>query len=129
MRILVVDDDDDGQTSLAIILKAEHHQVAVARDGQEALNLLQQEAFDAVISDLLMPRIDGFELCRQMKLDPVLKMIPIIFYTATYVERWDEQLAMDLGASGFLIKPTDPEQLFQTLAEATSGQTPQTDCR
>ena len=125
MRILVVDDDEDGRTSLAIILNAQHHEVAVAQDGQEALNFLRQETFDVVISDLLMPRIDGFELCRQMKLDPALKKIPVIFYTATYVERWDEQLAMDLGASGFLIKPTDPEQLFQTIGEATSRETPQ----
>ena len=125
MKALVADDDEDTRTSLDIMLCAKGYEVASARDGQEALEILRRDTVDVVISDLLMPNIDGFELCRQMKLDSNLKMIPIIFLTATYLHKKDEELAKNIGASNYLYKPIEAKALFKVLSDSLATRTPQ----
>ncbi|WP_300672689.1 response regulator [Desulfoluna sp.] len=115
MRILFVDDDEDARLSMALLLQELGHEVSTASNGLEALERSQQVLPAVVISDILMPKMDGFELCRQMKCNPDLKRIPFIFYTASYVETRDEQFGMELGAASFLMKPAGPEELAAAI--------------
>ena len=91
-------------------------------------NSLLAGSFDLIISDILMPEMDGFQLCRTIKLDDRWKRIPFIFYTATYTSKEDEELALSLGASRFIIKPVEPEEFLavieQVVREGESKQLP-----
>lgn len=68
-----------------------------------------------IISDILMPVMDGFRLCLEIKQDNQLRKIPFVFYTATYVDPKDEKLAMSLGASRYIIKPVDTAEFLKTI--------------
>ncbi|MET0012792.1 MAG: PAS domain S-box protein [Sedimenticola sp.] len=120
MKILVVDDQEDARVYLETELQSEGHEVFTAVDGVEALNLARKVLPQLVISDGLMPRMDGFELCRQMKRDEELRAIPFIFYTGTYVDRRDEYLALEIGAARFLIKPLEPKALLDAIEKVMS---------
>jgi len=119
MKILSVDDKVENLYLLESILNGSGsgYQVVSAHNGIEALQKLDQEKFDMIISDILMPQMDGFELCHQVKQRPDLCHIPFIFYTATYTEKKDEELGLRLGASRFIIKPLEPEKFLAMLRE------------
>ncbi|QKK03023.1 MAG: EAL domain-containing protein [Pseudomonadota bacterium] len=129
-RVLIVDDRNENRYLLCSLLKAHDFEVQEANHGAEALELARQNAFDLVISDLLMPVMDGFTLLREWKADPRLSGIPFIVYTATYTDPDDERLVHDLGGDAFLVKPTEPdafiahvdEVLKQTAASPSAGQ-------
>ncbi len=106
MKILIVDDMEDGLYMLETILKGNGYEVLTALNGLEALSKLKKESVDIIISDIMMPRMDGFQFCRECKKDDDLKKIPFIFYTATYTGQKDEEFALSLGAVKF-IKKTD----------------------
>ncbi len=116
MRILSVDDNPENLYLLEAMLRGGGHEVVSAQNGIEALRQLEQKPFDLIISDILMPQMDGFELCYQVKRSESWRHIPFIFYTATYTEKKDEELALSLGAQRFLIKPVEPEN-FQALIQ------------
>ncbi|NMB79399.1 MAG: hybrid sensor histidine kinase/response regulator [Methanomicrobiales archaeon] len=120
-RILIADDNPQNLYLLESILKAHRFDVIPATNGAEALEAAKTVPPDLVVTDILMPVMDGFELCRRWKADEQLKHIPFIFYTATYTDPRDERFAMDLGADRFVIKPQKPEILsriiFDVLAE------------
>ncbi len=108
-------DVDDAAVNLYILemlLKGNNYEVVTAGDGVEALERLHEGAVDLIISDILMPRMDGFQLCRECKSDPQLRKIPFVFYTATYTEARDQAFAMSLGADRFVIKPIGSAELF-----------------
>lgn len=113
--ILIVDDNFQNLYMLETIIKSSGYEVISAKNGAEALDLGRETPPDLVISDILMPVMDGFELCRRWKADDKLKHIPFIIYTGTYTEPKDEQLALRLGAERFIIKPQDPEVLVQII--------------
>ena len=119
-HVLIVDDDDRNLYYLRVILQRCGHQVEEAKNGQEALTCAEQNAPDLIISDLLMPQMDGFELLRKWKSREPLQSIPFIVYTATYTSPEDERLAFDLGADAFLIKPAEPELLKVRINEVLS---------
>src|SRR5687768_9713582 len=98
MKVLVVDDIASNLKLLRVTLEAEGITVGEATDGIAALAILRGEKFDAVISDILMPRMDGYRLCREIRLDPKLHQLPFIAYTSTYLSSGDEQLALRSGA-------------------------------
>jgi PAS domain S-box-containing protein len=120
MRILVVDDDDASRYLLASLLRAHAHEPVEARDGREALVAARSQPVDLVITDILMPVMDGYTLARAWKADADLSSIPLIFYTASYTEPADRKFAESLGADGFYVKPQDPDAIMAMVDEATS---------
>jgi len=97
------------------MLKGSGYEVVSAANGMEALERLRAEGFDMIVSDILMPVMDGFKLCQECKGDEELKDIPFVFYTATYKDEMDERLALKLGADKFLIKPIEPEEFIKII--------------
>ncbi len=117
MKILVVDDNENARVFLERALKSKGYDVDCAANGYEALSLAAQHPPGLIISDILMPEMDGFELCRRIKTDEALCSIPFIFYTATYTNDEDRELALKLGADRFLIKPMDHDDLIGTIQD------------
>ena len=116
-RVLVIDDKPANVDYLRALLEPAGWQVDSARHGAEALVLARKTRPDLVISDLLMPVMDGYTLLRHWKADPHLRSIPFIVYTATYTEAEDEQLALELGADAFILKPTEPADFLVRIDE------------
>jgi two-component system cell cycle sensor histidine kinase/response regulator CckA len=114
-RVLVVDDKEENSYYLTALLRGRGCTVEVARHGAEALVLARRAPPELVISDLLMPVMDGYTLLRHWKADARLKAVPFIVYTATYTEPEDEQLALDLGADAFILKPAEPDVFLARL--------------
>lgn len=114
---LIVDDKDENLYYLEALLKGNGYSVDSARHGAEALVKARQSQPDIVVSDLLMPVMDGYTLLRHWKIDTALKRIPFIVYTATYTEPEDERLALSLGADAFILKPSEPEDFMAKLYE------------
>lgn len=117
-RILIVDDNRNNLYMLRALLQGHGYAVEEARHGAEALTVARQNPPDLIISDLLMPVMDGYTLPRHWKTDDRLNSIPFIVYTATYTEPRDERLARSLGADEFLVKPAEPEP-FMTCVRDT----------
>ncbi len=115
MKILVVDDTEDARIILTTALEETGYVVEEASNGAQALERIQRSPPDLIISDILMPEMDGFSLCRAVKGDQDLRTIPFIFYTATFVEPRDERLAMALGASRFIVKPMEIGRLVKAV--------------
>ena len=117
MKVLVVDDDPAGRYLVRSIVVSRGHEALEACDGEEALRVALESPPDIVITDILMPKMDGYQLCRAWKSDPVLTGIPLVFYTASYTDPADERFAQSLGADGFWRKPTDPDVLLASIEE------------
>ena len=100
-RILLVDDEQSIQTLLTYPLRKEGYEVVPAVDGQEALDRFREQAFDLVVLDLMLPRVDGFEVCRQLR---ARSGVPIIMLTAK-AEEFDTVLGLELGADDYITKP------------------------
>jgi len=115
MRILVVDDIEVHRYMLETILKSGGYEVVSTANGKEALEKLRSEGADMIISDILMPVMDGFQLCQEIRADNTLKYVPFIFYTATYTDEKDEEYALKLGADKFLLKPMEPVEFMKIV--------------
>ena len=117
MRVLIVDDREDNRYLLCKMLQGNGFEVEEAVHGAQALELARANVPDLVISDLLMPVMDGYTLLRQWKADEALQGKPFMVYTATYTEPKDEKLALDMGADDFIVKPAEPEFFMQRVNE------------
>jgi signal transduction histidine kinase len=111
MKVLIVDDRTDNQLLLREQLRPMGVDAVTADSGVRAVREMKTQVFDLVITDLLMPEMDGFQLCYLLKTDPTLKRTPVIIYTANYATKRDEDQAKSLGADDFLTRPMDDEQL------------------
>ena len=114
---LIVDDHDGNRYLLRTILSASGYTLLEASSGVEALEHARRERPAIIISDILMPQMDGFTFCRVCKRDPDLADIPFVFYTATYTSPQDEALAQQLGAARFIIKPVSDDVFVAEIAE------------
>lgn len=120
--VLVVDDIPDILKLLDATLQFKGYQVVTARDGQEALEAIQQEHPALVIADILMPKMDGFSLLHRIRLDPETRNIPVIFLSATYVAQEDKDFARAIGVTRFVEKPVDWDKFLPIISEIlTSG--------
>jgi diguanylate cyclase (GGDEF)-like protein/PAS domain S-box-containing protein len=116
-RVLIVDDREDNRYLLRALMQGHGFEVDEAEHGEQALSLARAQAPDLIISDLLMPVMDGYTLLRQWKVDDTLRRIPFMVYTATYTQAKDMQLALDMGADAFLIKPAEPDVFMSRVDE------------
>jgi PAS domain S-box-containing protein len=123
MKVLVVDDDEASRYLIATLLRGHGHYVVEAREGREALAKARSEPVDVVVTDILMPVMDGYSLAREWKADTALAPIPLIFYTASYTEPADKRFAESLGADGFYVKPQDPDLLVGLIEDALARHT------
>ncbi|PIP68665.1 MAG: two-component system response regulator [Candidatus Omnitrophica bacterium CG_4_9_14_0_2_um_filter_42_8] len=118
-RILVVDDEEDILNILRFRLEANNYEVLVASDGQEGLNKARSEKPDLMILDLMLPKLDGYKVCRMLKFDEAYKSMPIIIFTAR-AQKKDEELSMEMGADAYISKPFEPEILLSRMKELLS---------
>ncbi len=121
-KILIVDDNTQILSMLQTLLSEHGYGVVAAANGAEALEKARSEPPDMIIADILMPVMDGFQLCREWKLDGRLKNVPFVFCTATYTDPKDEEFALGLGAERFIVKPMKPEAFLGILKEVFEAQ-------
>ncbi|MFI5279246.1 MAG: two-component system response regulator, partial [Gemmatimonadales bacterium] len=118
MKVLVVDDVAYSRRALRSVFLSAGYAVLAAEDGQRALEIAREERPDLIVTDILMPRLDGFQLCRAIKTDPVLQRVPVVFYTGSYGEAADRELGLSLGAAAYLVKPLEPKELLDAVTKA-----------
>jgi len=124
VKILVVEDDENSRQLLETVLTAKGYEVASFDNGLKALSHIQTQDVDLIISDILMPEMDGYGLCRAIKQNQNLQHIPLIFYTATYTSEQDRKFALSLGATKFLIKPMLMPELMDIIDEVLHSNEP-----
>jgi len=115
--ILVVEDVPHILELLAVTLRFKGYPVVTAANGEEALKMIARERPAIVITDILMPRMDGFALMHRLRSDPKTSRIPVVFLSATYITPEDRDFALQLGAVRFLEKPVDTPEFLLTVAE------------
>jgi len=124
VRVLVVDDLAYNRRSLKGVFQSAGYQVVTAEDGEAALRLIRTDRPDVVVTDILMPNLDGFQLCRAVKTDPNLASIVVIFYTGSYTDAKDREFGMSLGAAAYLVKPLEPRELLSEVSRAVGQPEP-----
>jgi two-component system alkaline phosphatase synthesis response regulator PhoP len=115
-RILIVDDEEDILIVLKFRLEANNYEVLTASDGQEGLNKARTEKPDLIILDLMLPKLDGYKVCRMLKFDENYKAIPIVMFTAR-AQKKDEELGKEMGADAYVTKPFEPEILLEKIQQ------------
>ena len=111
-HVLVVDDDPDKRHLLEVALAMEGYDVRTSTNGQEALSAIESYQPDLIITDVMMPEVNGYELARRVRENPSTRFIPIILQSATRIEAEDVRLGAAVGALGFITDPTDLELLL-----------------
>jgi CheY-like chemotaxis protein len=120
--ILIVEDMPHIRGLLEVTLRFEGYPVVSASDGAEALELIKQQRPALIITDILMPKVDGYALVYQLRRNPETATIPVIFLSATYVTKEDKDFALSLGAMHFMEKPVDSADLFLTIGEILTNE-------
>jgi len=119
-NILVIDDEKDIRQLVAVILESAGYAVSQASNGQHGLSLLQEAKYDLIITDVMMPGVDGWEVCRQVKAMPHSRQSAVIFLTVRN-QPLDRIMGMEVTqADGYLTKPFDQQELLEIVAETLS---------
>jgi len=113
-KILVVEDMIDNRELLSDILQLHHYEVVEANDGRVALEIARLERPDLILMDVSLPHLDGFAVTRQMKADPYLANVPIIFVTAHAMGK-EQKMASEAGGDGYITKPIDIYSLLEQV--------------
>jgi DNA-binding response OmpR family regulator len=122
--ILIVEDVPDILRLLEETLKFKGYHAVTARNGHEALEIIQKERPALVITDIMMPKLDGFGLVHRLRINPETRDLPVIFLTATYVALEDKAFALNIGATRFIEKPVNFERFLDTIKELMSAGAP-----
>jgi CheY-like chemotaxis protein len=122
--ILVVEDIPNVLELLEVTLRFKGYPVVTASNGQEALEVIKKELPALVITDILMPKMDGYALAQKLRITPRTKHIPIIFLSATYVTPEDKAFALSMGAVKFMEKPVDTEEFIISVGEVLTQGAP-----
>jgi len=120
-KILIVDDELDLTETIRFSLELEGCNVLVASNGEEGLNLARQEKPDLILLDLMLPKLDGYKVCRLLKFDERYKHIPILMLTAKTQEK-DKILGKETGANEYITKPFDMDELMVKIKSYLSKQ-------
>lgn len=115
-KILITEDSPTVLEILKSVLEEEGYEVIAATDGQQALNLAKTDKPDLIVLDLMLPKIDGYKVCRMLKFDEKYKNIPIIMLTARTKES-DENLGKEVGADAYIRKPFQPEVIIDQITK------------
>jgi DNA-binding response OmpR family regulator len=115
--LLIVEDDSDIRKLLDTTLTFQGYRVRTAHNGMEGLETLQSERPAIIITDIMMPKLDGFGLVHRLRINPETRDIPVIFITATYVATEDRDFSLNIGATRFIQKPVDMKELLTTIKE------------
>lgn len=118
-KLLIVEDEQDLALAMKFDLELSGYEVATAKDGMEGLAMAREIVPDLVILDLLLPKIDGYRVCRMLKVDGRTARIPILMLTAKSTSE-DERLGTQSGADLYMTKPFDPQELLESI-EALTG--------
>lgn len=113
-KVLLVDDEVDFVDIVRTRLEANNFEVSVAYDGEEALEKVKEDRPDLIILDIMMPKINGFDVCRKLKTDQNYKDIPIIMLTAKFQAN-DIKFATAMGANAYITKPFEPQALLEEM--------------
>ncbi len=117
--ILIVDDDPSIRHLLEMTVSTEPYNIVVASDGEEAIELARLHQPDIVLLDVIMPKMDGYEVCEQLKRDPATEGVVVILLTAK-AQREDRLRGAAAGADGYIAKPFSPQSLRTSLAQHLS---------
>lgn len=120
--ILIVEDVSNVLELLEVTLRFKGYAVITARNGKEALEAVAKQKPALIVTDILMPKMDGYALVQKLRLNHETRSIPVVFLSATYVTPEDKQFALSLGAARFMEKPIDTEDFLLTVAEILTQQ-------
>jgi CheY-like chemotaxis protein len=118
MNILLVDDNTENRGLLRLTLESEEHHVLQAANGAEALSILRRHSVDAIVSDVLMPIMNGYQLCTALRKTKRFKNIPFVFYSGNYGTAGGERLGDMSGGDKFVRKPASTFSVLAALYEA-----------
>ncbi len=119
-KVLICDDEPYIRESVSYVARDEGYEVLTAEDGEEALRLAREQLPDLIFLDLMMPRLNGFQVCEALKSDPATQGIHVIILTARGQEI-DRDRGKDVGAEEYLTKPFSPRKLRQRMHEVLDG--------
>ena len=122
-KILVVDDEEDIVTILRIRLKASGYEVITAADGQDALDKARHEKPDLILLDVMLPKLDGFKVCRMLKFDEQYKAIPIVLLSAR-TQDTDLEIGKQQGADAYITKPFQHDAVLAKVKELLARPSP-----
>ncbi|MDX6447123.1 MAG: two-component system, cell cycle sensor histidine kinase and response regulator CckA [Blastocatellia bacterium] len=120
-KILIIDDRPINRQFLTTLLGYQHHELREASDGVEGLRVARDQRPDLIISDVLMPTMDGYEFVRHLREDPDIGATPVIFSTAHYLGRESQALAEKCGVTSIIYKPCEPQTVLEIVAAGLSG--------
>jgi DNA-binding response OmpR family regulator len=124
--LLIVEDDPDILKLLDATLTFRGYRVITAQNGKDGLEAIRAKHPAIVITDIMMPTLDGFGLVHRIRINPETREIPVVFITATYVTREDRDFALSIGATRFIQKPVDLEKFLAIIAELMDQGLPET---
>lgn len=120
--ILIVEDVPNVLELLEVTLRFKGYAVITAHNGEEALEVIEKNRPVLIITDILMPKMDGYAFVQKLRINPATRAIPVVFLSATYVTPEDKDFALSLGAARFMEKPIDTEDFLLTVAELVTQQ-------